>query len=138
MNFKVIATVTAIIAFVLGVVYLFAGELAVGRWQIQPTESVLLLGRRMGALYLGLSIMFFLARSAPASTTRTALGAGTAVALWVLVFLGVCELAAGHAGRGILGSVAVESTLALAYTWLLFTERKVLAGREEKKEVEQT
>ena len=28
-----------------------------GRWQIQPTESVLLLGRRMGALYLGLSVI---------------------------------------------------------------------------------
>lgn len=137
MRFKTIAVVTALVTFVLGVVYLFAGELALARWQIEPSDSVLLLGRRIGALYLGLSVIFFLARSAPRSTVRTALSAGATVTLWLLVFLGACELAAGHVGPGILGSVVVESILALAYTWLLLAERKIGVEREEKEEVNQ-
>ena len=125
MSFKTMAVITAIVSFALGLGYLFVGGLVVGRWQIEPTESVLLLGRRMGALNIGLSIMFFLARSAPVSVARTALSAGTAVALSLLVLLGIYELAAGHAGSGILLSVVIESLLALGYFRILFTERRV-------------
>jgi hypothetical protein len=124
MSFKTIAVITAIVALALGVGYLFFGALVIGRWQIQPTDSVLLLGRRIGALYLGLSVMFFLSRSAPVSVARTALSAGTAVALSSLALLGVIELTAGHAGPGILASAAIESLIALGYVRILFTERR--------------
>jgi hypothetical protein len=123
-SFRTIAVITAIVAFVLGVGYLFAGALVVGRWQIDPTDSVLLLGRRWGALYLGLSIIYFLARSAPVSVARRALSAGTAVALSVLVVLGIYEFAVGHVGSGILVSVVIEFLLALGYMRVLFTERR--------------
>ena len=108
----------------LGLGYLFVGALVVGRWQIQPTDSVLLLGRRIGGLYLGLSVMLFLAGSAPVSVTRTTLSAGTAVALSLLALLGVYELTVGHAGPGILVSVVIESLLALGYIRILLTERR--------------
>jgi hypothetical protein len=123
-SFKTIAVITAIVTLVLGVGYLFVGALLVGRWQIQPTDSVLLLVRRIGSIYLGLSVMFFLARSAPVSVARTALSVGTAVALSFLALLGIYELTAGHAGPGILVSVVIESLIALAYIWTLFTERR--------------
>jgi hypothetical protein len=123
MNFKTTAIVTAIVTFGLGCGYLFVGDLVVGRWQIQATDGVLLLGRRIGALYLGLSVVYFLARSAPVSIARTALSAGTAVALSVLVVLGVYELAVGHVGPGILVSAAIEFILALSYIRILFVER---------------
>jgi hypothetical protein len=124
MSYKALATTTAIIAFLLGMGYLFFGAIIVGRWQIEPTESVLLLGRRLAALYIGLSAIFFLSRSAPVSTTRTALCAGTAVALSLLALLGIYELLLSHVGRGILASIAVESLLAIGYIWTLLTERK--------------
>jgi hypothetical protein len=124
MSFKTIAFITAIVALALGVGYLFFGALVIGRWQIQPTGSVLLLGRRIGVLYLGLSVMFFLSRSAPVSVARTALSAGTAVALSLLALLGVIELTAGRVGPGILASAAIESLIALGYVRILFTERK--------------
>ena len=111
MNFRTIAVITAIVSVALGAGYLLFGGLVVGRWQIQPTDSVLLLGRRMGGLYLGLGVMFFLARSVPVSVARTALSAGAAVALSVLALLGVYELTVGHAGAGILVSVVIESLL---------------------------
>jgi hypothetical protein len=124
MSFKTIAVISAIVTLVLGLGYLFAGAFMVGRWQIQSTESVLLLSRRLGAVYLGLSVMFFLARSAPVSVVRTALSAGTAVAFSLLALLGVYELTAGHAGPGILVSVVIESLLAFGYIRILFTERR--------------
>jgi hypothetical protein len=123
-NFKTLAVITAILMFVLGVGYLFAGTLFLGRWQIQPTESVLLLGRRIGALNLGFSVGFFLARTAPVSVARTALCAGVAIGCSLLALLGVYEFSAGRAGAGILVSALVESLLAIGYIWILFTERR--------------
>ena len=78
----------------------------------------------MGALYLGLSVMFFLARSAPVSVARTALSAGTAVGCSLLALLGIYELSASRVGPAILPSVVVEALLALGYIWILFTERR--------------
>ena len=128
MSFRTVATITTIVTLVIGAGYLFAGTLLVGRWQIEPTESVLLLGRRIGGLYLGLSVIFCLARSAPVSVARTALCAGTAVACLLLALLGVYELSAGHAGPAILASAVVESLLALGYIMILVAERKASAG----------
>jgi hypothetical protein len=124
MSFKTVAVITAIVGFVLGAAYLFLGELVVGRWQIEPTSGVLLLSRRIGVIYLGLSLMFFLARSAPVSVARTALSAGIAFALMILALLGIYELTAGHVAPGILVSVSVEFLIALAYIRVLLTERK--------------
>lgn len=123
MSFKTMAVVTAAVTLVLGVAYLVAGHLMVGRWQIEPTTGVLLLGRRMGALYIALAVMYFLARSTPASAARTALAAGAAVATGGLALLGIWERAVGHAGPFILGSVALETLLALGYLWILVTDR---------------
>jgi hypothetical protein len=119
--------VTAIVVFVLGLGYFFFGSVIVGRWQVQPTVSVLLLARRIGCLYLGLAVIFFLARSAPVSAARTALSAGTAVALLLLVLSGVYELAMGHVGQGILISAALEFLLAIGYIRVLLTEKKTPA-----------
>lgn len=124
MNFKNIAVVTAIIAFVLSIGYLFFGSVVIGRWQIEPTENVLLLGRRMGSFYLGLSVIFFLSRSIPISAARTALTIGAAVTLSLLAFLSIYEYIADRAGSGILASAAIEFILAFGYLRLIIAERK--------------
>ncbi len=128
MSFKTMAVITAAVTLVLGVGYLVAGTLLVGRWQIEPTESVLLFGRRIGALYLGLSAMFFLARSAPVSVARTALSTGAAVVCSLLAILSVYELTAGHAGPAILASAALEFLLAVGYVRVLVIDRRVAAA----------
>lgn len=128
MRFRTIAIITALVTFVLGVGYLFAGALVVSRWQIKPTDSVLLLGRRIGALYFGLYVIFFAARSATVSATRTALCAGTAVACSLLAILGAYEFAAGRTGPGILPSAALEALLALGYVSVLVSQRKETAA----------
>ncbi len=124
MRFKTLAVVTSIIAFVLGAGYILAGELVVGRWQIQVTGEVLLMGRRIGALYIGLSAMFFLSRSAAASEARSALAFGTGIALSLLVLFGIYELMVGHVGAGILASMVVEALLAACYFWVFLADRR--------------
>jgi hypothetical protein len=124
MSFKTMAVTTAVILFVLGLGYFFFGAVIVGRWQVEPTQSVILLARRIGCLYLGLSVIFFLARSAPKSLIRTALSAGTVVVTLLLAGTGVYEFAAGHAAGGILASAAIEFLLGVGYIWILISERK--------------
>jgi hypothetical protein len=128
MTFKITAYITAVVTFVLGVGYLFAGRLMVSRWRIEPTESVLLLGRRMGALYLGLAVIFFLSRSTAASRERSALCSAAAITCSLLALLGTYEFFAGRAGGGILGSVALETLLAAAYIRILVVERGTRSG----------
>jgi hypothetical protein len=128
-SFRTLAVITSIVTSVLGLGYLFVGSLVIDRWHIEPTESVLLFGRRIGALYIGLSVIFFLARSVPVSIARTALSAGTAVALSLLVLSGVYELSTGHVGSGILVSIAIEFLLALGYIRIFFAERRAAAER---------
>jgi len=127
MNFKNIAFVTAIIAFVLGIGYLFFGTLIIGRWQIEPTTSVLLLGRRMGILYIGLSVIFFLSKSISSSKTRIALSIGATVTLSLLALLGIYEYSLGRVGAGILASVGIESLLSIGYIIIFVKERKAMA-----------
>jgi len=128
MNFKTLALITAIIMFVLGAGYLLAGTALVGRWQIQPTEGVLLLARRIGGIYISLSVGFFLARNAPVSVARTALSTAIAMGTLFLASLGVYEFSAGRAGAGILVSAMVESLMAIGYIWFLVKE-----SQDEKK-----
>lgn len=127
MNFKNIAFVTSIIAFVLGIGYLFFGSFVIGRWQIEPTNSVLLLGRRIGILYLGLSVIFFLSKSLSVSKARTALSIGAALTLSLLAFLGIFEYSQGTVGAGILASVSIESLLSIGYIIILVKERRAMA-----------
>lgn len=124
MKFKAMAIVTGIALLGLGVGYFFFGAVIVGRWQVEPTVSVLLLARRIGCLYLGLSLVFFLARKAPFSTARTALSAGAVVITLLLAGTGVYALAMGHAGKGILISAAIEFLLGLGFICVLFAEKK--------------
>lgn len=127
MTFRTAALIAGFVTLVLGAGYLVAGPLLLARWDLDPSESALLLGRRIGALYLGLAIMFFSAKSAPRSIGRSALSIGTAAACCLLAVLGVSEFLAQRAAGGILISAGLEVFIAAMFliTWL--ADRK--AGR---------
>ena len=127
MKFKTMAIITGIALLALGLGYFFFGAVIVGRWQVEPTASVILLARRIGCLYLGLALVFFLARRAPISTARTALSAGAVAITFLLAGTGVYELSAGHVGNGILISAAIELLLGLGFIRVLLAEKKIPA-----------
>ena len=129
MSFRTLAVIVALVTLALGAGYLFAGSLMMARWQLETSATAALLCRRIGAVYLGLSVVFYFARSVPASDGRTGLCVGGAVMCVLLGVLGLYELGAGHAGRGILMSAALEILLAAAFVGRLLADRRARTAR---------
>jgi hypothetical protein len=120
MSFTVAAVATSIAGLLLGLAWLFAGRLVLMRWGLQANAVGLLVGRRLGAAYFGIAIMLFLGRTAPPSQLRSAVSVAMLVALTLLAILGIVELKAQRAGRGILVSVVIEVLLAAAFATALW------------------
>ena len=119
MSFTIVAITTSIAGLILAIGWLFAGSLVLKRWGVEANTLGLLVGRRLGAVYLGIALMLFLGRSAPPSEFRSVVCTGMFVALALLAFLGLFELKAHRAGKGILVSVALEVILAAGFASVL-------------------
>src|SRR5450830_420988 len=121
LSFRSLAIVIALLFLVLAFTWMFAPQSLLAGWGIALTPSTSVVGRRAAALYAGVAVMFWSARNAEPSPTRSALMKGLGVACLMLASLGVFELAAGHASPGILGAAIIEVMLTLA---LLHVGRK--------------
>jgi len=118
MTFELIAFVMTGAGALLGLRFLLAGDSIMREWGLEPSPSARIMCRRLGALYLGLALVFFLGRNAAPSELRTALCVGIGVASAMLASLGVFELVARRARRRILISVVTEVLLAAALVWV--------------------
>ena len=121
MSFSIVATATSIAGLILGIGWLFAGNLLHKRWRMESTAASLLIGRRLGAVYLSISAILFLGRSAPPSDLRSAFCGGMLMAMAFLAGLGLFDFKARRAGPGILVSVVLEIMLAAGFAWVLFS-----------------
>jgi hypothetical protein len=119
MSFAVVAIATSAAGLLLGLGWLFAGQLMLRRWGITPTPQLLLVGRRLGAVYLSIAVMVFLGSNAPESGLRSALAAGLLLAMVLLAALGLIEYRARRANASILVSVALEIVLGAGYAAVL-------------------
>lgn len=119
MNFNIAATATSIAGLILGLGWLFGGKLVIRRWGLDANPLGLLVGRRLGAAYLGIALLLFLGRSAPSSELRSAVSLSMLAALAILAILGIVEFRANRAGKGILVSVLVEIALAGCFAAVL-------------------
>lgn len=135
MSYKTVALIISFIAFILGVGYVFFGDVVVGRWQIEPTVGVLLLGKRAGCLYVGLAVILFLSRKSPVSAARTSISVGAVVTLLLLAMMGVYEFSLGHASSAILISVVLESVLGFVFIIVILTEKKTTKEAKTEKQV---
>jgi len=118
LSFYRLSVFTSILFILLAVILMFAPAEMLTSWGVELTTSVGLAVRRIAALYTGVAVMFFLARNAEHSTTRTALITGTITSCSILALLGVYEFATGHASNGILTAVFVEVALVLAFMYV--------------------
>ena len=75
------------------------------------------MGRRIGALYLGLALMFLLGRTAAPSDLRSAVCLGMSVASALLAGLGLYERRAGRVSSGIVVPAIVEVIFAAGFGW---------------------
>ena len=121
MSFHTLSILTCIAALLLGAGWLFAGRLMLKRWRIEPTTGALLVGRRIGAVYLGVALLCFLVRSTTSAELITSVSLFAVLVNALLAGLGLYEYRAGRAGPAILVSVCVELLLLLGFGMLLLT-----------------
>ncbi|WP_394173404.1 hypothetical protein [Thalassotalea litorea] len=128
MSFSLVVSITAIAAFLLGIGWLFFSPLLMRRWGMTVHEEAIVVGRRLGTVYLGMAIILFLAREVPVSELRLAITAGLLFAMVVLAIIGFREYQAKRVNASILISVGLEIFLAIGYSQVLIDDIKVLSG----------
>ena len=119
MSFHALAIVTCIAALLLASGWLFAGQLMLKRWRIEPSVGALLVGRRIGAVYLGVALLCFVVKSTSSPELITSISLFAALVNALLAGLGLYEYRARRAGPAILVSVAIELLLLLGFGSLL-------------------
>ncbi len=117
MTYKIMSYVMVIGGCLLGLRFLFAGASVLKQWGIEATDGPLIMGRRIGALYLGLALMFLLGRTAAPSDLRSAVCLGMSVASALLAGLGLYERRAGRVSSGIVVPAIVEVIFAAGFGW---------------------
>jgi hypothetical protein len=117
MTFKIMAYVMTFSGCVLGLRFILAGASVLKEWGIEATNGPLVICRRVGAVYLGLALMFFLGRAAAPSDLRSAVCVGVGVAIALLACLGFFEFWAGRVSSGIIVPAIVETVLAAGFAW---------------------
>jgi len=118
MTFQILAYIMAGAACLLGLRFIFAGGGVLKEWGVEMTDGALILCRRLGVMYLGLALMFFLGRNAGPSDFRSAVCLVMAGTVAVLALLGLFEFLARRAGKGIFRSALAEAALAAAFVWV--------------------
>jgi hypothetical protein len=121
MSFHTLANVTCIAALMLATGWLFAGRLMLKRWRIEPSVGALLVGRRIGAVYLGVALLCYLVRSTTSPELITSISLFAVLVNALLAGLGLHEYRVRRAGPAILVSVAIEVLLLLGFGLLLLT-----------------
>jgi hypothetical protein len=121
MSFHALANVTCIAALMLATGWLFAGRLMLKRWRIEPSVGALLVGRRIGAVYLGVALLCYLVRSTTSPELITSISLFAVLVNALLAGLGLHEYRVRRAGPAILVSVAIEVLLLLGFGLLLLT-----------------
>ena len=91
LTFHRLAIFTAILFFILASTWMLAPVQLLSGWGVEFTTAVGVVGRRSAALYAGIAVMFFVARNAEPSSTRTALAFGIITVCTSLAFLGEYE-----------------------------------------------
>lgn len=117
MTYKIMSYVMVIGGCLLGLRFLFAGASVLKQWGIEATDGPLIMGRRIGALYLGLALMFLLGRTAAPSDLRSAVCLGMSVASALLAGLGLYERRAGRVSSGIVVPAIIEEIFAAGFGW---------------------
>jgi hypothetical protein len=74
--------------------WLIAGRLMLRRWGMEPSGGVLLVGRRIGALYLGVALLCFVVRSTTSAEFIIGVSLSAVLVNALLAGLGIYELRA--------------------------------------------
>lgn len=123
MTFEDLALLTTGAGTLLGLGFMFAGRFLLKQWGLDATDASLVMCRRIGAVYLGVALLFFLGRSAGPSELRAAVCAGLGIAIALLACFGLFEPMSRRVSKGIPVSTMVETLLSMSFFWVLWGKR---------------
>lgn len=112
MTFSTMTLITTIATLGLGLGFLLAPVAMLKPWGLDNPTAASVLSRRIGAVYLGLAVLMYLARSGDA---QTAIVIGAATVTGLLALIGANELRLGTVSKGILLAITVEILLAAGF-----------------------
>ena len=112
MTFKHLSTFTSALSLALFAVLLFSPATLMMLMELEAPPEAAFLARRAAMIFLGISVMSWLARDQPPSPMRRAYRIGVSTLMFALAALGVAEFARGFAGAGIFIAITTEILLA--------------------------
>ena len=119
LDYKTLVTLSAAVLMLIGLGWLVKGEVMLKRWRLVPNDVGLLVGRRIGTVYLGTASLLLALRSITSSEAQSAVCAGSAAFAFLLALVGIYEYVRKRVGPAMLISVAIELALAIGYISLL-------------------
>jgi hypothetical protein len=121
MTFLVMALIMAGAACLLGARFIFAGGSVLREWGLNVTDGALIVCRRLGVLYFGIALLFFLGRDAGPSEFRSVACLVTGGVIAVLSGLGLFEFLSRRVRAGIFASVIAEAVVAVGFVgvWMV-------------------
>jgi hypothetical protein len=114
LTFPRIARLAALIAFVLFITFAFIPVLPFTMIGVDMVPEGLLMARRMSALFLGISLLLWLARDAENSPLRRSVCAALSASMAALALFGLWDFVNSSVGYGIWIAVTVETFFAAA------------------------
>jgi len=117
MTFQIMALIMAGAASLLGIRFIFAGGSVLKEWGLEVTPGSIIVCRRIGVIYLGIALMFFLGRDAAPSGFRIAVCLVSGGMIAVLSGLGLFEFLSRRVSAGIFASVVAEAVIAAGFLW---------------------
>lgn len=120
MSFYMLCMIAAVAASLLGLGWLFFGVAMIERWGAQPNVIALVIGRRIGSIYAGMALLFFLLRDMGSAEIIDIVSTVTVVIMVLLASLGILDYVKGRVGPAIMVSVGVEIFLCLGFGSLAF------------------
>jgi hypothetical protein len=112
LSFPSIARLAAFIAFALFVTFAFIPFLPFTMISVDMVPEGLLMARRMSALFLGISLLLWLARDAENSPLRRSVCAALSASMAALGLFGLWDFIQGSVGYGIWIAISAESFFA--------------------------
>jgi hypothetical protein len=112
-SFKLIAQLGALISALLFLTFAFLPVIPFTMLGVAMTPEGLLMARRMGALFLGIALILFLARDAENSDLRRRVCASLSASMAALALFGLYDFVNGGVGYGIWIAITVETFFAV-------------------------
>jgi hypothetical protein len=121
MYYKYVVVIIAIAVLGLGCRFIVSSDSILKEWGLDPSDSSRILARRMGAIYLGLSVILFLSSTSMSKAQIIIIGVSSISGL--LALSGILDLYAGRVNMKIIRSIVAEIFLCIVLLSTLFIKK---------------